>query len=150
MRLFDVDEKRSASRERKMSENETMEDAPSVAETSLRPASECFQNVNRRIRHLLRKNKSRIPIGLIQYMEDQIVEYFTKSRKQQFGDADEVCIVWVLPSSFDRLLAHGLCQFYSLESESADVNGRRQTHVRRGTDGFVMPSETLSRYLKSL
>eukprot|EP01135_Chromosphaera_perkinsii_P010532 Nk52_evm42s2152 gene=Nk52_evmTU42s2152 len=134
---------RASSRVRKVSENETMEDAPAEV-----PSTERFQSINRRIRQMLRKNKSRLPHGKIEYMEQQIVEYFTGGKSVGMEEAD---LVWFLPSSFDRMLTHGLCQYYGLHSESMDVNGKRQTHVSsKSGQTFVYPSETLANFVKRM
>jgi len=50
-------------------------------------------------------------------------------------------------NSFHRLLAHGLCRYYSLNSHSENSKGKRVTVVNKPKSGVSLPPVSLSTYL---
>ncbi|XP_071487561.1 R3H domain-containing protein 4-like [Diadema antillarum] len=101
---------------------------------------ECFKRISTRLQTMLRRRH--LPKGAVEGHEEELLEWF--------GDDPSSVFISSLPSSFDRLLLHAVCQYLDLSSESFDCEGRRQTRVENNNEFFRPPSMLLSAYLDSL
>lgn len=99
----------------------------------------CYLRIDRSIRLAMRRRH--VPLGLVEYLEAQIVESFT-------ADAETVMLT-ELPDSYSRMLQHGICQYMGLKSASDDVDGVRVTTITHPDPalGFSLPSVLLSAIL---
>ncbi|XP_068728158.1 R3H domain-containing protein 4-like [Montipora capricornis] len=113
-------------------ENDVTErDAVAVAEES-------FYRIEKRLRRML-KNK-RFPLGGLKHHEEELISYFS--------DDPSAVMISNLPSSFDRLLVHGVCQFLDLKSTSKNQNGNRIMEIANKQETFCVPLLLLSQYLE--
>eukprot|EP01137_Pigoraptor_chileana_P030825 Opistho-2@17827 len=112
---------------------------PKESDFCMEPSSpaDCFGRIERHIRDALRCTN--VPKGLLEYMEKELVDAFMTS--------SQFVLVWMLGSSYDRLLAHGLCQYYSLVSRSEDTDQGRQTIIENPNDFFTVPEAPLCAFL---
>ncbi|XP_072173267.1 R3H domain-containing protein 4-like [Diadema setosum] len=101
---------------------------------------ECFKRISTRLQTMLRRRH--LPKGAVEGHEEELLEWF--------GDDPSSVFISSLPSSFDRLLLHAVCQYLDLSSESFDCEGQRQTRVENNNEFFRPPSMLLSAYLDSL
>eukprot|EP00126_Sphaerothecum_destruens_P004361 Sdes_comp18140_c0_seq1m7615 len=106
-----------------------------------------LHRINRRIRTLLFKKKRDVPVGLLHHLEQQVVDFFSSSPTNSNGSS--VSLVWKLSNGYERLLAHGLCQFYNLTSNSFDIQSIRHTIIENSSSSFSLPPHTLCSLLRS-
>ncbi len=75
---------------------------------SKRNAEDNFNNIDRNIKTLLKRDVS---LGYVEKYESKLVEDFLTSTKERH-------LVDDVPCSFERMILHGICQYYDLESRS--------------------------------
>jgi len=109
----------------------TERDALAIAEKS-------FNRIEGRIRGTLMKK--RFPIGGLKHHEEEVISYFS--------DDPGAIMITNIPSSFDRLLVHGICQFLDLKSTSTKHNGDRIMEIENHQETFCVPALLLSQYLE--
>ncbi|GLH14134.1 hypothetical protein R5R35_013961 [Gryllus longicercus] len=101
---------------------------------------EAFKNIKTGLRNILKK--SQIPLGMIEYLENKLVEFFTNTPTDIFISEHL--------SSFERLLLHGVAQYYCLRSLSfnSDHDNVRLVRVSNPLkDKFHQPSMLLVQFL---
>jgi len=110
------------------------------ADTQNVSASQSFLRIDKKIRRLLRKHRDN---QFLCSLDQDMLQYVTL--------ADPKDRTYSLNDSFQRLLCHGVCQYYSLNSWSKDSKGRRIVTVRKPRHKAVCaPTETLRQYLENL
>ncbi|XP_064626537.1 R3H domain-containing protein 4-like isoform X2 [Lineus longissimus] len=102
-------------------------------------ADECFQRIDSNLKALLHKRQ--LPRGVICQLEEQIIMFFKEWPTSVY--------VSKVPSSFERLLLHAVCQYLDLKSHSFCCQGERQTEVENKHQTFLPPDTALSTYLES-
>jgi len=101
-------------------------------------ASKSFRSIDKKIRKIIR---SRVDIEYLFSMDQEITDFIKR-------DIEESS--YAIPEPSRRMICHGICQFYSLGSNSKDTHkGERVVFVRK-TERSTIPGETLSRYLQRL
>jgi len=99
-----------------------------------------FRRVDRKIRAFIKKNPNN---PFVLSMDQEILKYIGASTLQpkQFS----------FDEAFQRMICHGICQYYRLHSHSRnEKSGNRVVMVRRPSEGFLSPTITLSIFLKTL
>ncbi|KAJ9583385.1 hypothetical protein L9F63_022251 [Diploptera punctata] len=79
---------------------------------------EAFMNIKTGLRNVLKKN--RVPLGMLEFLENQIVEFFSNMPHGTY--ISSACL-----SSYERLLLHAVSQYHRLISNSFDCE---KEHVR--------------------
>jgi len=101
-------------------------------------ADKKFQCLCKECKHLLRKlHGSKFLTEL-----DQELYNFSLTKGHNFP------LPMLLENGQQRLICHATCKFYSLHSQSSNINGTRVTIVRKVRD-CPTPSVTLSQYLQT-
>ncbi|XP_030639952.1 R3H domain-containing protein 4 [Chanos chanos] len=103
-------------------------------------AQDCFQRIDRRLRATLKRKQ--IPIRTLEMLEADLLRFFEAQPHSVY--------ITNLPSSYERLLLHAVCQYMDLVSASSNRNGARQTKVVNKQEEFLPPSPLLSAYLEQL
>eukprot|EP00088_Acartia_fossae_P002833 TRINITY_DN11181_c0_g2_i2.p1 TRINITY_DN11181_c0_g2~~TRINITY_DN11181_c0_g2_i2.p1 ORF type:complete len:267 (-),score=86.30 TRINITY_DN11181_c0_g2_i2:206-1006(-) len=98
-------------------------------------AEDAFLRIGWRMRQALKRN---VPFGMLRGIEESINENFCKDPESQY-----VCEL----SSFERLLVHALSAYYSLNSYSYDMNGKRVVKVENPRKTFNKKDPGLTDYL---
>jgi len=94
--------------------------------------------IQKDIRKFMRRNPDS-PFLLA--MDKEIADYI---------EAESQLLTYTLETSFQRLICHGICQYYALRSRSEDqIDGTRLTIVSKPKGGISLPSHTLSEYLQT-
>lgn len=101
-------------------------------------AEKAFNKIGGHIRGVL--TKKHFPMGGLKYHEQEVIAYFS--------DDPTAVMISSVPSSFDRLLVHGVCQFLGLKSMSTSRNGDRIMEIENKQETFCIPSLLLSQYLE--
>jgi len=97
-----------------------------------------FYKVNKRVRNFIRKNPDN---PLFRSLDEQIVNYIQLATNQPK--------IFNFTQSFQRMMCHGVCQFYLLSSKSEVVgSGKKQVIVWRSKKEVSLPTMTLSMYLE--
>ncbi|XP_070562770.1 R3H domain-containing protein 4-like [Ptychodera flava] len=99
---------------------------------------QCFRRISGKLKALL--HRRHLPKGTLETIEDDVLSWFTMSPDSVY--------VSVLPSSYDRLLLHAVCQYLDLHSMSADYEGTRHTEVVNNKKEFLPPDLKLSEFLE--
>eukprot|EP00761_Pharyngomonas_kirbyi_P003113 gb/GECH01003117.1/.p1 GENE.gb/GECH01003117.1/~~gb/GECH01003117.1/.p1 ORF type:complete len:306 (+),score=83.06 gb/GECH01003117.1/:1-918(+) len=104
------------------------------------PASRKFGRIDKRTRISLKRQSDN---PFVYNMEKQLIQFIEKSEE------DNQLIVNI-PSSFHRLITHGMCQYYCLMCKSFDApNGDRMTCIKIPQNlNISVPNTLLSSYLK--
>jgi len=103
----------------------------------MRKSNSQFDRIDKNIKDVL---KRQVDFHKLVDYEDKIVSTFSVS-------PDSVYISQ-LPSSFDRMLIHGICQYFDLHSKSFEKDGLRHTQVENFRKIFYVPSHLLSEYVQ--
>jgi len=100
-----------------------------------------FTKVDKKIRKLLRKYEG---TEFLNGLDHDIVDYISVS--------DIQAKVYHFSDSFHRLLCHGVCQFYSLQSKSEIYPNKADAKkvIVTKSKTLLLPNKTLSQYLFSL
>jgi len=99
-----------------------------------------FRKVDKKIRRFIQKNPTN---PFLLSMDEEIVKYIEMGTFQPK--------IFSFDQSFQRMICHGICQFYSLNSFSREnEKGSRVVTVRKPLKGFSTPSITLSIFLQKL
>lgn len=101
---------------------------------------DAFQNIEVSLRTVLRKSK--VPLGMLSYMEDRLMSFFTKSPSATFESENL--------SSFERLLLHAISQYHQLFSysfDAEDVSQGRYVKVVNPHQDFRVPALLLGEFL---
>ena len=77
---------------------------------------DAFQNMEASLRSALRKSK--IPLGMLSFMEDRLISFFLENPLATFVSENL--------SSFERLLLHAISQYHQLFSRSFDAEDETQ------------------------
>lgn len=116
---------------------DTGEDRHLTQEELVASAEASFLMIDKKIRSTL--SNKQFPLGSLKYFEEELVSCFSED--------PDVVLVSLLPSSFDRLLVHGLCQYLKLVSSTGKFGRMRLLEIEN--DGrFVLPVLLLSQYLE--
>lgn len=121
---------------------------PGVKEIVCRqhPEHSFFTRINRRIRIAYRSTN--LPMGRIECMEKELVECFGKNELEKYEIVSDC--------SFNRLIMHGICQYYNLSSRSSDVVNecgqvtleRRVVIHNKAFPSFTYPPLSLVEYIE--
>eukprot|EP00300_Choanocystis_sp_HF-7_P043076 c9705_g1_i2.p1 GENE.c9705_g1_i2~~c9705_g1_i2.p1 ORF type:complete len:248 (+),score=35.73 c9705_g1_i2:492-1235(+) len=109
-------------------ESVTGESVSSVSEFARdeREPHQCYNRIDARIRQMHRFR--RLDLCLLSAIEAALVDALFPSDATRAQE----CIAFSLDNSYQRLILHGLCQYYGAISRSFDdANGRRITEARR-------------------
>lgn len=101
---------------------------------------DAFQNIDVSLRTVLRKTK--IPLGLLAYMEERLTAFFLEHPLEIFVSENL--------SSFERLLLHAISQYHQLFSRSFDAVGDQQgryVKVCNPHQDFRVPNLSLGDFL---
>jgi len=101
-------------------------------------ASTSMGRIQRNIRNFIRKNPDS-PFLLA--MDKEISDYVEHGRES---------LTYLFENAFQRMICHGICQYYALISRSEDQpDGTRLTTVSKPKKGVFSTSHTLSEYLQT-
>jgi len=101
---------------------------------------ESFSRIDKKIRRILRKH---CDSEFLTAMDQDILEYIS------LADLNEK--MYSLHDSYQRMICHGVCQYYALNSSSKELKGRRTIVIRKPRNKSIAPpTETLRQYLESL
>ena len=78
----------------------------------------------------------------------ETVEDYEEKLIKTFSLLPDSIFISELASSFDRLILHGICQYFDLSSKSFQKGNQRQTKVENSNKTFTMPSLLLSEFIK--
>ncbi|XP_072023932.1 R3H domain-containing protein 4-like [Amphiura filiformis] len=120
--------------------NDKKENVDMRTEHPAHTPEDCFLRINPKNRTMLQRRH--LPKGSLETHEEELVSWFKDDPTSVF--------VSLIPSSYDRLLLHSVCQYLDLQSTSYDCDGQRQTRVENNHDSFDPPPMLLSRYLDTL
>ncbi|XP_046849043.1 R3H domain-containing protein 4-like [Xenia sp. Carnegie-2017] len=98
-------------------------------------ASKCFQNVEHKIKSTLKGRN--ISMSGLKYFEQELLYFFNQTQ--------ETVLISLIPSSMDRLIIHGICQYLNLSSQSEPKN---VIQVENQKSEFFPPNILLSQYLE--
>jgi len=116
-------------------ESEDLEDGFEEIESCTPTASESFKRVEKHIRKLIRKNREN---SFLLAIDKEITEYLqTKNEVRTYQ----------FETGYHRMICHGVCQYYSLNSKSHQMKSDRILVVSKPKKGTQIPSSTLSQYL---
>lgn len=101
-------------------------------------AEECFQKLDKNIRMMLKRRQR--PMGMMTWLENEIISFFQEWPTSVY--------ISKLPSSYERMMVHALCQYLDLQSKSVDSDGVRQTQVENPQPSFSCPPVLLTEYLE--
>lgn len=101
-------------------------------------AEECFLKLDKNIRTMLKRRQR--PMGMLTWLEKEIVSFFLEWPTSVY--------ISKLPSSYQRMMVHALCQYLDLHSKSFDADGLRQTQVENPHPSFTCPPVLLTEYLE--
>lgn len=97
-----------------------------------------MRRVHKDIRKIIRKNPDS---PFLLEMDKEIANYI---------EAEAQLLTYKLETAFQRMICHGICQYYSLCSRSEDQpDGTRLTIISKPRKGISLPSHTLSEYLQT-
>jgi len=99
-------------------------------------AEEAFLRIGFRMRQVLKNNKT---MEILENIEDTINQNFVKDPESKF--------VSELPA-YERLLIHAISKYYSLNSHSFDMNGKRLIKVENPRKTFCPKDPGLAEYMK--
>ncbi|XP_028403829.1 R3H domain-containing protein 4-like [Dendronephthya gigantea] len=100
-------------------------------------AEKKFQNVDHKIKLTLKGRN--ISMSGLKYFEEEMLSVFK--------DMNETVLISLIPSSMDRLLIHGICQYMNLSSES---HPRHVVQIENLSNQFHPPDMLLSQYLERI
>jgi len=100
--------------------------------------SASFKIIDRKIRKLLKRHLSS---EFLMDLDDEIVGYI------RLGDYNS--LVYSFSDTYHRMICHGICQFYALQSRSKNSKGDRIVVVSK-TEHTSIPNQTLSQHLQKL
>jgi len=99
-------------------------------------AEEAFLRIGFRMRQVLKKN---VRMDILEEIEDTINQNFVKDPESKFvGKFD----------GYERLLTHAVASYYSLNSHSFDMNGKRLIKVENPRKTFNPKDPGLAEYMK--
>lgn len=101
-------------------------------------AEACFQKLDKNIRTMLKRRQR--PMGMLSWLENEIISFFLEWPASVY--------ISKLPSSYERMMVHALCQYLDLHSKSVDSDGVRQTQVENPHPSFTCPPVLLTQYLE--
>lgn len=128
----------SSPQEKEINRQSTEEELVLTERDAVVTAERSFNKIEGRIRGTL-LNK-RFSMGGLKHHEEEVVSYFS--------DDPSSVMITNIPSSFDRLLVHGVCQFLDLKSSSLNRNGDRIMEIENKRETFCVPALLLSQYLE--
>jgi len=99
-------------------------------------AERSWSLIDKRIRQILKSNTQH---PFLLDLENEIIEFVASIQSDS--------IVYHFEEPFHRMICHGICSFYSIQSSSIDKNQQRTTIIRKTTK-TVIPGITLSNFLK--
>ncbi|XP_074599657.1 R3H domain-containing protein 4-like [Brevipalpus obovatus] len=101
-------------------------------------AQQCFSRIDNYLKGLLKKKH--IPMTLLESIEKEVIDFFSAAPVSTYKSC--------LPSGFERLLLHALCQYLDLKCQSYDSNdGSRWSRVQNPKHTFIPPLINLTGYL---
>jgi len=101
-------------------------------------ASASFKIIDRKIRKLLKRH---LRSEFLMALDDEILGYIRLD--------DYNTLVYSFSDPYHRMICHGICQFYSLQSRSKNSKGDRVVVVSK-TQHTSIPNQTLSQHLQKL
>jgi len=96
-----------------------------------------YQKIDKHIRGIL---KRQVAIDMLVNYEEKLISTFSV--------IPDGVYISNLPTSFDRLIMHGVCQYFDLNSKSYDKDGQRNIQVENNRNKFKLPSLLLSEFIK--
>ena len=105
--------------------------------SDLQVAAKRFQNVDKKIKSALKGRN--ISMSGLKFFEEEVLSIFK--------DMNETVLISLVPSSMDRLLIHGICQYMDLSSQS---DPKHVVQVESMRNQFDPPVMLLSQYLKRI
>jgi len=99
-------------------------------------AHKSFNMIDRKIRKVLLRHCTS---DFLNSLDHQIME-FIKQRNN--------LLVYPLSEPLQRILCHGVCQFYSLQSKSKIKWGQKVVVIENHQNTVILPAETLFQYLQ--
>jgi len=106
---------------------------------SMPPVEFHFYKVDKKIRKFIRKNPDN---SLVRSLDEEIVNYIQLATYQPK--------IFTFMESFQRMICHGICQFYLLNSKSEVTGSGKRVIVKKPKKEVGLPSMTLSKFLETL
>ncbi|XP_077981728.1 R3H domain-containing protein 4-like [Glandiceps talaboti] len=119
-------------------ESDDKEPADKRAEHPAFTPDQCFRRISGKLKALL--HRRHLPKGTLEMLEEDVLYWFSMCPDSVY--------VTLLPSSYDRLLLHAVCQYLDLYSMSDECEGIRHTEVVNKQMEFLPPEVRLSQYLE--
>jgi len=98
-----------------------------------------FERIEQNIRHFLRSEQ--LSKDALANYEDDLVFAFNECVFDS--------LVLNIPSSFERMVVHGLCQYMQLQAQTHKVKKKRLMEIENISQGFSSPTQLLSEYLET-
>ncbi|XP_064606499.1 R3H domain-containing protein 4-like [Liolophura sinensis] len=140
MKKMTVEGKSSSDNSERLSNDKWEEIPDSRAGHPAFSAEECFARIDAKFRTLLRKRH--LPKGTLAGLEADVVSFFSEWPSSVY--------VSEIPSSYERMLLHALCQYLDLSSRSYDHEEVRLTQVENKHETFNAPDVPLTQYIEEL
>ncbi|XP_044163776.1 R3H domain-containing protein 4-like isoform X1 [Acropora millepora] len=116
----------------------TQTDDSSAERDAMATAEKSFSRIDSHLKRTL--TKKGISLGTLKHYEKELVSFFS--------DDPNAVMISNVPSSFNRLLVHGLCQFLGLTSTTVNHHGKRLMEIANKQKSFRVPSLLLSDFLE--
>ncbi|XP_067027971.1 R3H domain-containing protein 4-like isoform X1 [Acropora muricata] len=116
----------------------TQTDDSSAERDAMATAEKSFSRIDGHLKRTL--TKKGISRGTLKHYEKELVSFFS--------DDPNAVMISNVPSSFNRLLVHGLCQFLGLTSTTVNHHGKRLMEIANKQKSFRVPSLLLSDFLE--
>lgn len=116
----------------------TQTDDSSAERDAMATAEKSFSRIDGHLKRTL--TKKGISLGTLKHYEKELISFFS--------DDPNAVMISNIPSSFNRLLVHGLCQFLGLTSTTVNHHGKRLMEIANKQKSFRVPSLLLSDFLE--
>ncbi|KAK2554623.1 R3H domain-containing protein 4 [Acropora cervicornis] len=116
----------------------TQTDDSSAERDAMATAEKSFSRIDSHLKRTL--TEKGISRGTLKHYEKELISFFS--------DDPNAVMISNVPSSFNRLLVHGLCQFLGLASTTVNHHGKRLMEIANKQKSFRVPSLLLSDFLE--
>lgn len=116
----------------------TQTDDAGAERDAIATAEKSFSRIDGHLKRTL--TKKGISRGTLKHYEKELISFFS--------DDPNAVMISNVPSSFNRLLVHGLCQFLGLTSTTMNHHGKRLMEIANKQKSFRVPSLLLSDFLE--
>lgn len=116
----------------------TQTDDAGTERDAMATAEKSFSRIDSHLKRTL--TKKGISRGALKHYEKELISFFS--------DDPNAVMISNVPSSFNRLLVHGLCQFLGLTSTTVNHHGKRLMEIANKQKSFSVPSLLLSDFLE--